>query len=183
MYVSEDHRDWDCTLPFVTFAYNSSRHDVTGYSPFYLLYGRDPLLPLDSLLPSEANSTTFYAHDAIVRAATARRVARDRLLASQADQKRLYDSHHRYVRFSPGSLVLLWLPSRRVGLSEKLLPRYVGPYRVLRQVTDVTYEISPLTPKPLSPSPATETVHVSRLKPYITYTDPMHRDGASAAGS
>ncbi|XP_037529401.1 uncharacterized protein LOC119406741 [Rhipicephalus sanguineus] len=166
MYVSEDHRDWDCTLPFVTFAYNSSRHDVTGYSPFYLLYGRDPLLPLDSLLPSEANSTTFYAHDAIARAATARRVARDRLLASQADQKRLYDSHHRDMRFSPGSLVLLWLPSRRVGLSEKLLPRYAGPYRVLRQVTEVTYEISPLTPKPSSPSPAAYVTSATQGGPF-----------------
>lgn len=39
MYVSPDHRDWDCTLPFVTFAYNSSWHDTAGYSPFYLLFG------------------------------------------------------------------------------------------------------------------------------------------------
>lgn len=37
--------------------------------------------------------------------------------------------------------MLLWTPSRRVGLAEKLLPRYTGPYCVLRQVTDVTYEI------------------------------------------
>ncbi|XP_037501463.2 translation initiation factor IF-2-like [Rhipicephalus sanguineus] len=160
--------------PSVPFAYISA-------SPVPILL-RPLLGKLTNAAPGEANSTTFHAHDAIARAATARRVARDRLLASQADQKRLYDSHHRDVRFSPGSLVLLWLPSRRVGLSEKLLPRYAGPYRVLRQVTEVTYEISPLTPKPSSPSPATETVHVSRLKPYITYTDPTHRDGFIGGG-
>uniref|UniRef100_A0A6M2D9B0 Putative tick transposon n=1 Tax=Rhipicephalus microplus TaxID=6941 RepID=A0A6M2D9B0_RHIMP len=36
-------------------------------------------------------------------------------------------------------LVLMWSPSRHIGLAEKLLPKNSGPYRVLRQVTDVTY--------------------------------------------
>lgn len=102
----------------------SSRHDVTSYSPFYLLYGRDQLFPFDSLLPPDANSTAFYAPDVIVRVAMARRFARDR--------------RHRNVSFSPGSLVLLWLPSRRASVCQKLLPRYVGSYRFLRQVTELT---------------------------------------------
>lgn len=38
-YVSSDHRDWDQFLPFVTFAYNSSVHETTGYSPFFCCTG------------------------------------------------------------------------------------------------------------------------------------------------
>ncbi|KZR95539.1 Uncharacterized protein APZ42_010697, partial [Daphnia magna] len=30
MYVSSDHKNWDESLPFVTFAYNTSRHESTG---------------------------------------------------------------------------------------------------------------------------------------------------------
>ncbi|KAK8756781.1 hypothetical protein V5799_000517 [Amblyomma americanum] len=168
MYVSPDHRDWDVALPYVTFAYNSSRHDTTGYSPFYLLFGRHPALPLDTLLPSSTASTTEYARDAISRATMAREIARDRLTASQTYQKSVYDRRHRPVHYPPGSLVLLWSPSRHVGLSEKLLRQYSGPYRVLRQVTDVTYEITPLHAPTSSTSPLTDVVHVVRLKPYHT---------------
>lgn len=171
MYVSADHRDWDNTLPYVTFAYNSSRHDTAGFSPFYLLYGRHPTLPFETLLPADTYTPTEYARDATVRAQTARQIARDRLSASQLSQKSRYDSHHRAVSYSPGSLVLLWTPCRHVGLSSKLLSRYSGPYKVLRQLTDVTYEIAPLDSTSSSSVPSTDIVHVSRLKPYFSAHD------------
>lgn len=164
MYVSADHRDWDVALPYVTFAYNSSRHDTAGYSPFYLLFGREPALPLDTVLPAPV-FTSDYARTAIARADHARQVARARLCSSQVSQKSLYDSRHQARQFTPGSLVLLWSPSRRVGLCEKLLSRYSGPYRILREVTPVTYEIAPLQPHQ-STHMLTDVVHVSRLKPY-----------------
>lgn len=164
MYVSSDHRDWDAALPFVTFAYNSSRHDTALYSPFYLLFGRDPTLPFDTLLPTTLESPSQYARDAIATAAQARQIAHRRLSESQARQKSLYDNRHRDVQFSAGDLVLLWTPSRRVGLSEKLLSRYSGPYRVVRQLSDVTYEVAPADASPSSTS--SDIVHVGRLKPY-----------------
>ncbi|XP_077492404.1 uncharacterized protein LOC144103606 [Amblyomma americanum] len=146
VYASPDHRDWDIALPYVTFAYNSSRHGTAGYSPFYLLYGRELLLPLDTLLPTATAPPSAYAHDAIAHADHARQLARSRLLASETSQQEFYNRRHPMISFSPGSLVLLWSSSRRVGLSEKLLPRYTGPYRVLRHVTAVTYKIAPAFP-------------------------------------
>lgn len=168
MYVSKDHLDWDSTLPYVTFAYNSSRHDTTGFSPFYLLFGRHPALPFDTLLPSTTQTVTEYARDATARAQVARQIAQERLLGSQLSQKACYDSHHRVVSYSPGSLVLLWTPCRHVGLSSKLLSRYSGPYKVLRRLTDVTYEITPLGSQSSSSAPATDVVHGTRLKQYIS---------------
>ena len=50
MYVNSYHNDWDGLIDFVTFAYNTSRQETTGYSPFYLLYGREAVLPIDVAL-------------------------------------------------------------------------------------------------------------------------------------
>ncbi len=49
MYVSADHSDWDSALPYVRFAYNTSRQETTGRSPFFLMYGRHPVLPVDAI--------------------------------------------------------------------------------------------------------------------------------------
>ncbi|KZR98806.1 Uncharacterized protein APZ42_005610, partial [Daphnia magna] len=55
MYVSSDQRDWDRTLQYVCFAYNTARQESTGYSTFFLLYGREPRLPIDLELDADPN--------------------------------------------------------------------------------------------------------------------------------
>uniref|UniRef100_A0A6G5AC59 RNA-directed DNA polymerase n=1 Tax=Rhipicephalus microplus TaxID=6941 RepID=A0A6G5AC59_RHIMP len=50
MYTSSDHTNWDAVLPFVTFAYNTATQATTGFPPFFLLYGREPSHPLDTIL-------------------------------------------------------------------------------------------------------------------------------------
>ena len=44
-----DHRDWDKCLKYLLFAYWSTPHSVTGFSPFELIYGRDARGPLELL--------------------------------------------------------------------------------------------------------------------------------------
>jgi len=43
--VDQSGRNWDEQLPFVLIAYRTSVQESTQESPFFLLYGRDPLLP------------------------------------------------------------------------------------------------------------------------------------------
>ena len=43
---SQKHR-WKDSLNKVVHAYNCSRNDATGFSPFYLLFGRSPRFPVD----------------------------------------------------------------------------------------------------------------------------------------
>src|SRR6266481_841389 len=52
MYVNQRHNDWDVFIPFALWAYRTAVQTTTNETPFYLMYGRDPNLPIDcSLLP------------------------------------------------------------------------------------------------------------------------------------
>ena len=41
---------WTDSLNKLIHAYNCTRHSVTSFSQYYLLFGRDPWLPIDNIL-------------------------------------------------------------------------------------------------------------------------------------
>ena len=51
-FVDKYVDDWDLLLPLVEFAFNTSHSSSIGYTPFYLHFGRHPIMPIDSLFGS-----------------------------------------------------------------------------------------------------------------------------------
>ena len=47
--IQKNLKNWKKCLPHVEFAYNRSVHSTTSYSPFKVVYGFNPLTPLDTL--------------------------------------------------------------------------------------------------------------------------------------
>ena len=45
-YVSKKQSNWEEYLPHLEFAYKSSKHSATGFSPFMLMYGFQPRSPI-----------------------------------------------------------------------------------------------------------------------------------------
>ena len=183
MYVSTDHSDWDETLQYVTFAYNTSRQESTGYAPFYLLYGREPTLPADlsfcvdpnPLIPLKEAALT-YVHRLRSNLETARRTVLVRMEQVKMKQKVAYDATRREVIYKKGDCVLIFKPIRKIGRSEKLLHRWLGPYLVVRQTTPVNYEVILRDGRKKS-----DIVHVARMKPFFELEALTDEDEGSSA--
>uniref|UniRef100_A0A8R1HP30 Integrase n=1 Tax=Caenorhabditis japonica TaxID=281687 RepID=A0A8R1HP30_CAEJA len=113
--------EWDEKLQYAVFAYNSCRHEATGESPHYLMYGRDARVPMKSD-PEERIGN--YQTDL------------DDYKKEQKSAKRWFDEKHRVVsRKYPvvGDRVLMKIPAEKLGArNPKLTNEWKGPYRVVR---------------------------------------------------
>lgn len=167
MYVASDHSNWDDVLPFVTYAYNTATQATTGFSPFFLLYGREPSSTLDTVLPYHPDASEFTPLSEVARhAEECRQLARSFTSDTQGMQKDRRDHDQPTQSFAVDSHVWLRLPFQSPGLSPKLAPKYQGPYRIVECTSPVNYVVEPVTPSSDKRRRGRETVHISRLKPY-----------------
>lgn len=171
-HVASDQTNWDLVLPFATYAYNTATQVTTGFSPFFLLYGRQPSHTIDTLLPYAPDASECTPVSEAARCAEdCRQLAKRFTTADQQRQKNARDDDHPPVAtFAPGALVWLHVPPCAPGLSSKLLSNYHGPYRVVERSSPVNYVIEPLTPPGDRRRRGRDVVHVDRLKPYF---DPL----------
>ena len=59
MYFAKNKKDWDDFIPLLLFAHRTSIIEAIGDSPFYVLYGCEPRLPVDlKYLPPVADDVT-----------------------------------------------------------------------------------------------------------------------------
>ena len=53
--IDENQSDWDKYLDSVLFAYRTSKQASTKFSPFFLLYGLEPVLPVELIVSKEVS--------------------------------------------------------------------------------------------------------------------------------
>lgn len=58
----EEKADWPQRLQTLTFMYNCTAHETTGYPPFYLMFGRVPHLPVDALFHSVIHDSSVTSY-------------------------------------------------------------------------------------------------------------------------
>lgn len=169
-FTNAEQTNWDTLLPMVEFAINNAKHASSGFTPFFLNYGLHPKTPLSIQVPSvEEAPVTDLGAPAVTKFVadlqTALGKAKALLLAAQDRQKAYADTRRSPdPDFKVGQEVLLSsknIPLKHPG-SHKLLPRWLGPFRVAKRISSVAYklELSP-TMSRLHP-----VFHVSLLKPY-----------------
>ena len=161
---SGDQSDWEGCLPKVCLAYNTSVQPTTGYTPFFLMFGRQARLPLDIMYgPPEP---VFDCNKYAAKMRTELQVAYDRVHKNMPEQlrreKELYDKKIHGKPFEEDDLVWLHSPVVKHGRSRKLHLPWSGPYRVVKKLSDAVYRIQELRNKRRR-----VVVHFDRLKPYL----------------
>ena len=103
----EEKRNWPKHLHEVTYFYNTTTHSTTGQSPYALMFGREPRLPVDEYLnlpaPTSAGEDIVRSH--IERLNRLRMTARERVERLHASQRN--QSTTRHVILHPGDQVLV----------------------------------------------------------------------------
>ena len=160
------HFTWDRHVKLACFAYNTSVHASTGYTPFYLMHGYDSRLPVDILcgtFQQDDMSHCEYVANLQKRLGHVFEKVREKTGQSLVRQKAYYDRKIHGEKFNTGDLVWLWNPAvpRKKGYNCKKLHRvWQGPFEVIKRLSDVTYRIQHTAKRRQR-----QVVHFDRLKP------------------
>lgn len=99
----------DTLLPFVTYAYNTATQTTTGFSPYFLLYGREASCPLDTILPYRPDATKYTPVSQLcTHAEECRQLVRNLTSEDQFHQKHRRADDNPQVTFSPGTSHYPW---------------------------------------------------------------------------
>jgi transposase InsO family protein len=168
---NKQKNNWDDILDACLFAYRTTFNRTVDETPFYLLYGRDVVLPSDLEFGFSSNFDPSSSSDPLEY--KIRLVSRLRKVYAEIQQKRdkeiesykfRYDNRQRNIQFKVGDLVMVFWPVPKQGVSNKLLPKWEGPYKVINKLGDTTYRIE-------NDNGRTFAIHVQRLKKYNSWTN------------
>ena len=143
-FISWNPWVWENLLPHVEFAYNKVVNSTTSDSPFEVVYGFNPLTPLDLLpipilddvLCKEGFEKASFIKDLHknIKLQIEKKVGK---YAENANKRR------KTILFDVGDWV--WLHLRKVRFpnqrKSKLMPRGDGPFQVLKRINDNAYEL------------------------------------------
>ncbi|KAK7907779.1 hypothetical protein WMY93_016391 [Mugilogobius chulae] len=109
--TDSEKADWKESLAKVVHAYNCTKSEATGYSPYYLLFGRTPRLPVDILfnLPSPEQQVSYeeYVQKWQSQMREAYQIASKAAQKEASRGKHYYDKKTHGVQLHPGNRVLL----------------------------------------------------------------------------
>lgn len=161
----KDKQRWSQHVAFMVHAYNCTRNEATGYSPYFLMFGREARLPVDvcfSLTQDGEDATKHHQYVDKLRQELrhAYQLATEASNKNHRKNKRGYDSRVRVQNLQEGDRVLI----RALGIpgKHKLREKWnLQPYVVVGKLPNLpVYRV-----KPESGRGIVKTLHRDHLLP------------------
>jgi len=165
-YVAANQQDWVDHLELAEFCYNNSEHSTTGSTPFQMVTGKSPIVPMTWATHGQTPNDASEEMPMVTQLDEERRrlweLAKTNLEKVHKRHKDFIDKSRREVKFQKRDEMWLNIKNFRLpeGLSHKFLGPYVGPFKVLEKKFFDTYKLK--LPENLKIHP---TFHVFFLKP------------------
>jgi len=160
-YTIRDQRSWDTLIPGILWSYRTSVHEGTLYTPFFLVHGRDPVLPLDTLLrPRPKYVGEEYLPCMLERIHQAFTEAQQNSAEARLQNKNTYNKRAKDLQFKIGDAVYYRLPP-----NNKLDTKWQAHARIIQQTSPVSFIIKELL------TGKTRRVHASDLAPAYPDSD------------
>ncbi|CAI5656958.1 unnamed protein product [Oreochromis niloticus] len=161
------HWDWDLMIPYAVMAYRATKHSATGFTPNFMMFGRELSEPVDLVAglppdPDNQPSAPEYVQQMLERLELAHLITREALRESVMRTKRQYDKNCCHTQYKTGDPVWYLIKGTRhiKNKVKKFLPSYEGPFFVLGQLDDLVYRIQK------NPRSKMKVVHHDQLKHY-----------------
>ncbi|KAF0728981.1 hypothetical protein Ae201684P_003535 [Aphanomyces euteiches] len=172
MYVNSVQTNWDLYLPRLLWAYRTAYHETLGDTPYFCLFGRDPISPLHLTFlnqdpPWRSDDLPQWRRHQASWFQTTRRLVESQLIKGQNRDQR--QSRKRAIDFQPADSVWVYQYFRKSRHEDdlrisKLAYHWHGPYRILTKQGSNTYRVY-LPAQPDRDFP----VNVDRLKLFQGY--------------
>ena len=159
--VGDHPSDWEMCIRKLCFAYNTSTHFSTGFTPLYLMFGRQASILVDLMFPfnlGPEKELRTYVEQLRKGLRDAYAIVRENCDAHHHRQKTLYDRKVSGQPCGQGALVWLFDPAVPRGKCKKLHHPWKGLFVVVDKVGDSTYKIQ------REESVKFHIVHFDRLK-------------------
>jgi len=153
-YVDEDQTTWDDHLHDVLFAYRATTHDAIKVSPFEALFGVVPRLPVDLKYGTDLMEPSGR-RELIERMSVIRQHMRQDLSKAANIRSKKYNEAYKTTTPDLSEKDLVYM--KRCGPGTKLSSVWIGPFRLVRQLSPVDWMIE-------GDGGKTKIVHVNLLK-------------------
>ena len=139
----DSKKRWEDWVSNLTQAYNSSPSRVTGFSPYYLMFWREPRIPVDRIFdvtypetgPPATKKYNDYVFKLRERLEWAYKTAQMHIERDATHRKQYYDRKFHCMEIIPGDMVLVC--QKVFGPTTKIKDRWENPvYQVIEKMGD-----------------------------------------------
>ena len=146
-HAKNNWQEWKTTL---THAYNCTVSPVTGFSPYFLMFGRNPKLPLDidlgiPTIEQEPITLQNYAQKLYSKLQWVYQKARENNRKESEHHKKYYDQRMRCIKLEPDDLVMVRM--KALTSDHKIADQWEDtPHKVISQMGDQpVFKVRPIT--------------------------------------